>query len=221
MDPFDPRGNSEEAPRESDTNLAWEWGQFPEPFLPPPPLPPPINEPVREKERFASLDILRGAALFGILVVNIAAFALVRDSRYVPHVSGDETGWNYLAWRVTFLGADSKFIQIFTMLFGAGIAVMYSRSRGRWLRRAPYYYLRMLFLLVLGLLHTFVLWDKSVLRALQKEIRRAQRRLEDCMRQQLTGELSDEEFDDFVNRMSRLAQRIQESIGDRGQDDAS
>ena len=59
------------------------------------------------------------------------------------------------------------------------------------------------------------------MRALQKEIRKVQRQLEDCMRQQLTGELSDEEFDDFVNRMSRLAQRIQESIGDRGQDDAS
>ena len=59
------------------------------------------------------------------------------------------------------------------------------------------------------------------MRALQQEIRRVQRRLEDCMRQQLTGELSDEEFDDFVNRMSRLAQRIQESIGDRDQDDAS
>ncbi len=59
------------------------------------------------------------------------------------------------------------------------------------------------------------------MRALQKEISRAQRRLEHCMRQQLTGKLSDEEFDDFVNRMSRLAQRIQQSIGDRGQDDAT
>ncbi len=83
MDPFDPWGNSDEAPRDSDINLASEWGQFPETYLPPP-LPPPINEPVTEKERFASLDVLRGAALFVILLVNIGAFAMA--TRSVVHL---------------------------------------------------------------------------------------------------------------------------------------
>ena len=42
------------------------------------------------------------------------------------------------------------------------------------------------------------------MRALQQEIRKVQRRLEDCMRQQLTGELSDEEFDDFTVQADRF-----------------
>src|SRR5690606_35821370 len=98
------------------------------------PLP---SRPVSEEERYASLDVMRGAALLGILMVNMGAFAMMNDARYFPQLSGDDTGLNLWMWRIVFFGADTKFIQMFTMLFGAGIAVMYDRARGADIQRAP------------------------------------------------------------------------------------
>ena len=58
------------------------------------------------------------------------------------------------------------------------------------------------------------------MRALQQELRKVQRALEWCVRRQLTGDLTDKQFDVFVQHLSRLARRIEESIGDRIEDDA-
>jgi uncharacterized protein len=106
------------------------------------PLP---SRPVSEEERYTSLDVMRGAALLGILMVNMGAFAMMNDARYFPQLSGDDSGLNLWMWRVVFFGADTKFIQMFTMLFGAGIAVMYDRARGADSRRAPLPLLAVLF----------------------------------------------------------------------------
>lgn len=54
------------------------------------------------------------------------------------------------------------------------------------------------------------------MRAMQKELRLVQRGLEECMRRQLTGDLTDEEFDAFVTRSARMAKRVLDSAGDRG-----
>jgi hypothetical protein len=53
------------------------------------------------------------------------------------------------------------------------------------------------------------------MRAMQKELRLVQQRLEVCMRAQLKGELTDEDFDAMVARAARMARRVLESAGDR------
>ena len=47
------------------------------------------NEPVSQTERITSLDVLRGFALLGILMVNIQSFGLI-DAKYMnPTAMGE------------------------------------------------------------------------------------------------------------------------------------
>jgi uncharacterized protein len=106
------------------------------PPAPPPPVPPPISDrarqvPVQQAERFVTLDVVRGMALCGILLVNMENFAMVREARYDPAISGGTSRLDHLIWLGTYLLADTKFIAVFTMLFGAGIAAADERRRKR------------------------------------------------------------------------------------------
>ncbi len=136
--------------------------QQPEPLSLPPPLPAPAK-PVSETERIQTLDVLRGVALVGILFVNIQDFAMVPDARYNPAISGGGGLANELVWLGTFVLADTKFLAIFTVLFGAGIALADRRRRTKGERRALAYHRRMIFLLLLGLAHGVLVWRGDIL----------------------------------------------------------
>ena len=128
--------------------------------------PPPLRVRARavgESERFLSLDVVRGIAVFGILLVNIGDFSLVPGARYDPSISGGDGPWNRAVWLGIYGLADTKFIAIFTMLFGAGIALANQRRKLKRERRALAYYRRMFFLLMLGLAHGFLIWDGDIL----------------------------------------------------------
>jgi uncharacterized protein len=131
----------------------------------PPPIPVrPRAAPVDEADRYDTLDVIRGVALCGILLVNMEAFAMVREARYDPTISGDGSPLDKLVWLVTFLFADTKFIAIFTTLFGAGIAMAHQRrkeraQRGTW----AVHYRRMIFMLAVGAAHGLFLWRGDIL----------------------------------------------------------
>ena len=57
--------------------------------------------PVIQAHRIDSLDVLRGFALLGILVMNIQSFAMIGSAYMNPTAYGDLTGANYWVW---FLG---------------------------------------------------------------------------------------------------------------------
>jgi uncharacterized protein len=75
--------------------------------------------PTAQDERIGPLDVLRGFALLGILIVNVQLFAMPLAAYLNPTVWGDLTGGNYLAWLLIRLLADQKMMTIFSMLFGA------------------------------------------------------------------------------------------------------
>ena len=56
---------------------------------------PPRLTPVAGSARINSLDVLRGFALLGILVMNIQSFAMVGAAYMNPTAYGDLTGANY------------------------------------------------------------------------------------------------------------------------------
>ena len=131
----------------------------------PPPVPPAPTplKPVQEKERYTSLDVVRGMAVFGILFVNIQDFSMVTGARYGYWISGGTDEINKAIWTATFVLFDTKFIAIFTMLFGASIA-LYSDKRKETGRKVwGIYYSRMFALVLIGGLHTFLLWDGDIL----------------------------------------------------------
>jgi len=119
--------------------------------------------PVTQLERITSLDVLRGFALLGILVMNMQAFAMIMPAYFNPHAYGDLTGTNYLVWLLSHIFADTKFMSIFSMLFGAGIVLMAQRREVRNLPAGSRHYLRMGTLLALGMAHAYLIWDGDIL----------------------------------------------------------
>ena len=65
--------------------------------------------------------------MLGILVMNIQSFSMIGAAYVNPHAYGDLTGANYGVWFLSHLLADSKFMTIFSLLFGAGVVLMATR----------------------------------------------------------------------------------------------
>jgi uncharacterized protein len=118
---------------------------------------------VTQTERVVSIDVLRGFALLGILIVNIQAFSMIEAAYFNPTAYGDFTGPNLLVWLLTHAFADQKFMTIFSLLFGAGMVLMAERAESRGLRPAGAHYRRMLWLILFGILHAHLLWYGDVL----------------------------------------------------------
>lgn len=119
--------------------------------------------PTSTSARIVSLDVLRGFALLGILIMNMQSFAMI-DSAYMnPTVLGPVEGIEGTVWLLTHLLADSKFISIFSMLFGAGIVLMAERRSVAGKSAASLHYRRMLGLLVIGLIHSYLFWHGDIL----------------------------------------------------------
>ncbi len=119
--------------------------------------------PVTQSSRIASIDVMRGVALLGILVMNIQSFAMPGAAYMNPSAYGDLTGVNYWIWHICHLFADMKFMSIFSMLFGAGLVLMTSRIEAKGRSAAGFHYRRTFFLLLFGLAHCHLLWYGDIL----------------------------------------------------------
>ena len=124
---------------------------------------PTVNTPVSLVERIASLDVLRGVAILGILLMNIVTFAMVNSAYVLPTVYGDLEGANWWTWLSLHYIADTKFMSIFSMLFGAGVCIFMERAAAKshavWKLQAS----RMGWLLLIGLIHAYFIWYGDIL----------------------------------------------------------
>ncbi len=119
--------------------------------------------PVSDRARIDSLDILRGFALMGILVVNIQSFSMPSTAYLIPNSYGSLEGLHGFLWLVGYLLFDLKFMAMFSMLFGAGIVLM---SQHRDIAEKPVlgvHFRRMFLLLVFGLVHAYLIWYGDIL----------------------------------------------------------
>ena len=127
------------------------------------------SHPVTGQERIVSLDVLRGFAVLGILVMNIQSFAMVSTAYSNPYScgampgEGGFTGISYAIWYASHLLADLKFMALFSMLFGAGIIVMTTRREQRGLKTTGFHYRRISWLLIIGLVHAYCIWFGDIL----------------------------------------------------------
>jgi len=120
---------------------------------------------VGRAERIVSIDVLRGFAVLGILIMNIQSFSMIGAAYMNPYAYGDLSGANYAVWFLSHLLADSKFMTIFSLLFGAGVVLMASRREAAGKPTAAVHYRRMFWLVVFGLLHGLCLWYGDILYA--------------------------------------------------------
>ena len=130
---------------------------------PGPETPDPMAGPVSRAERLVALDVLRGVAVLGILVMNIYAFAMPFAAYANPLAWGGSETHNIMTWVVTHIVFDQKFMTIFSMLFGAGIVLMNERALQKALPFGRIFYRRQFWLLIIALLHSYLLWFGDIL----------------------------------------------------------
>jgi uncharacterized protein len=113
--------------------------------------------------RYQSLDILRGFAVMGILLMNIVAFAMPEIAYINPAVYGGHEGPDFAAWLLSFIFVDGKMRGIFALLFGASMMLIIMKAREKEIEPGKVHYRRMMWLGIFGLLHFYLLWWGDIL----------------------------------------------------------
>lgn len=125
----------------------------------PPAAPVALVAPVAATERIVALDIVRGFALFGVLLVNMQDFAAPVNALAPRWPAAPDRA---ASWLLRF-AAEGKFITIFAFLFGVGFALQLLQAQERGERLMGRFVQRLVILLTIGLLHYLLLWKGDIL----------------------------------------------------------
>ncbi len=123
---------------------------------------PALAGPVVQSERIQIIDILRGVALLGILLMNIPVFSM--PEYYTESFRNDPSSLNF--WMHAFITVlfEGKMRALFSMVFGAGILLFTLRKERSGESPAWLFYRRMFWLVLFGLFHAHVmLWTGDIL----------------------------------------------------------
>ena len=118
--------------------------------------------PIGSGVRNTYLDLIRGVALLGIVVMNAVSFGLGAGPYFNLSAGGSDTWLDWLVGGFGEVFVDQKFMGLFSLLFGAGIALFCDRAADRTARPALLSLWRNLLLLGIGLLH-LALWEGDIL----------------------------------------------------------
>jgi uncharacterized protein len=113
--------------------------------------------------RIATLDILRGVGVMGILAMNIVAFAMPEAAYVNPSAYGSESGLDYASWAFSFVFVDGKMRGLFSFLFGASLLLVIRKAEAKGESPASVHFRRMLWLLLFGWLHFLFIWYGDIL----------------------------------------------------------
>lgn len=122
-------------------------------------------QPVQQAERIKTVDLIRGFALLGILLMNIPGFGINWDFWYKT-LTGAQNTKDFYALSVIMTFFDGTMRGLFSMLFGAGMILFTLNKKD--IPGGPtvteYYYRRLLWLVLFGLFNAFVLlWFGDIL----------------------------------------------------------
>ncbi len=116
-----------------------------------------------QNQRISSLDLLRGFALLGILIMNIISFSNVGIAYLNPTEGAGIEGVNAYFHGFGYLFADTRFMSLFSILFGAGVILFAQRAKAKGLSVWKYHYRRMGLLLIFGFMHAYLIWMGDIL----------------------------------------------------------
>lgn len=111
----------------------------------------------------ASLDLLRGIAILGILFMNIVSFAMPEPAYPNVNWHGLATENDKLFFALQYLLVKEKFIALFCVLFGAGLVSFWKRAHEKSIDPIALLRKRSGWLLALGLLHMTFLFYGDIL----------------------------------------------------------
>lgn len=120
-------------------------------------------QPTAATERHVLLDVLRGIALLGVLLANMAThsgfFFLSTEGQ---EALGTANADHIVEWLEHFL-IDGKFYSLFAMLFGIGFALQMKRSSLQDDKFLSRFRRRLLMMFILGLMHAILLYLGDIL----------------------------------------------------------
>jgi uncharacterized protein len=121
--------------------------------------------PVPAAERYEFLDVLRGAALFGIVTANTYLFSLYgrlsdEAKAALPTAATDGTVEFAELWLVEF-----KFYTLFSLLFGVGFSILLNRASAKGIPFRRFFVRRAGFLFLIGAAHAVFVWHNDILEA--------------------------------------------------------
>ncbi len=106
-------------------------------------------QPVAVQERIQTIDIIRGFALFGILIINF--------SNDLPWPDAPSDGWNSIKDQIVFWPVElfmlHKFVAIFGFLFGLGFSIQMLRAEASGRPFVAIYLRRLIILYLIGVVH--------------------------------------------------------------------
>lgn len=119
--------------------------------------------PVSTHERIDLIDVVRGFALFGVLLANlvwITTDVVLTDARLaqLPTAPRDR-----IVKPLVVFFVDHKFYTLFSFLFGLGFSIQLSRAEERRYNAMAVYARRVSILAVIGLLHIAFVWYGDIL----------------------------------------------------------
>ncbi|HEX5694556.1 MAG TPA: DUF418 domain-containing protein [Arenimonas sp.] len=123
---------------------------------------PTLLAPVQPGERIQAMDVLRGFALLGILLMNIEGMVGPLNAS-ITGLDPSLTGADRTVDAIILLLVQGKFYTIFSLLFGMGFAMMLARAREASRPFGWVYLRRSLALLAIGLLHAVFVWSGDIL----------------------------------------------------------
>lgn len=121
------------------------------------------SSPIPPTLRFDIVDIVRGFALFGVLLANMVwttQWFAVTDAQRAALTTADIDRYVQL---LVLLLVDFKFYTLFAMLFGLGFAMQLSRAANFRQNVLPVYCRRLAILFFIGIGHSLLLWFGDIL----------------------------------------------------------
>jgi len=115
------------------------------------------------RDRILTLDTVRGVAVMGILLLNIIAFAMPPAAYMNPRAYGGSEGLDLAVWLGNFILFDGKMRGLFSFLFGASTLLVIEGATAKGESAGRVHYARMVWLLVFGLLHCWLIWWGDIL----------------------------------------------------------
>lgn len=122
-------------------------------------------EPVKQADRVQSIDVIRGVAVLGILLMNIITFGINMD-HVLQVMRGPQTTTDFYTLATVMSLFEGTMRGLFSMLFGAGILLFMQgkKEQAGGPTVVELYYCRLLWLLLFGLFNAFVLlWEGDIL----------------------------------------------------------
>jgi len=117
--------------------------------------------PIDPSERIGTIDILRGIALFIVLIINTATeFRVSIFEQFLPTTKA--AGLAGQLSEAVILALHTKGFILFSFLFGVGLAIQFERLAGD-SRRFTLMVRRLAILLAIGVVHLFLIWNGDIL----------------------------------------------------------